>query len=510
MNKLSHPVSQYQNRPVWQKLAIAALASTVVLDGYIPPTPANAKPLLISKKNHEQGWQPALHCGRLTRTNQLVLQLDLLDKPATTYANAAYFIYARRGNQWVQVLTNTGARLITNQAGRVILTPELFPIAELQRRLGTTDLSGVELKVATLLRYDPVGGQQLQTIQFERIFRYEEIAQVTTTQIATYTGVNALEVAEATTIVTNPASPFKPQPVVAYVNQREKSQFSLAIAQKSATLSNVIARVSLKARNGQSFQQEQFIGDFRYKLKGKKQKAKFIKGLYAGDRVVVRLFTTENQLIGYSEFELLQYNTAVTLVLPDRPLEYRIVRTVYGVDRDDDFVIDRNVQVYDYFTQINQTQVFQESRVTFLSALQTVSLGLFDLPGLPAPRSNCTYPTSFISGNYTLINQVVQVFNTRLTPTLVTFPGQLVQVVNVNTSSQSTYEVNQLVTTYQQVGGNSGTTVYTSDDDRDDDKPGKRHCNQGIGNGAEGCDPGNSRPHGGSNDEGGRRPGNRR
>ncbi|MCA1995047.1 MAG: S-layer homology domain-containing protein, partial [Coleofasciculus sp. S288] len=37
----------------------------------------------------------------------------------------------------------------------------------------------------------------------------------------------------------------------------------------------------------------------------------------------------------------------------------------------------------------------------------------------------------------------------------------------------------------------------------------RRNCNQGIGNGAEGCDPGNSRPHGGSNDEGGRTPGNR-
>ncbi len=35
----------------------------------------------------------------------------------------------------------------------------------------------------------------------------------------------------------------------------------------------------------------------------------------------------------------------------------------------------------------------------------------------------------------------------------------------------------------------------------------RRNCNQGIGNGAEGCDPGNSRPHGGSNDEGGRTPG---
>jgi hypothetical protein len=35
------------------------------------------------------------------------------------------------------------------------------------------------------------------------------------------------------------------------------------------------------------------------------------------------------------------------------------------------------------------------------------------------------------------------------------------------------------------------------------------HFNQGIGNGMEGGDPGKSAPHGGSNDEGGRTPGQR-
>lgn len=45
--------------------------------------------------------------------------------------------------------------------------------------------------------------------------------------------------------------------------------------------------------------------------------------------------------------------------------------------------------------------------------------------------------------------------------------------------------------------------------DNDDKVRRRQNCNQGIGNGAEGCDPGNSRPHGGSNDEGGRTPGNR-
>lgn len=45
-----------------------------------------------------------------------------------------------------------------------------------------------------------------------------------------------------------------------------------------------------------------------------------------------------------------------------------------------------------------------------------------------------------------------------------------------------------------------------NDDDNDDDDD-RQSCNQGIGNGPEGCDPGNSSPRGGSNDETGRTPG---
>lgn len=62
--------------------------------------------------------------------------------------------------------------------------------------------------------------------------------------------------------------------------------------------------------------------------------------------------------------------------------------------------------------------------------------------------------------------------------------------------------------------GPSQTQIETGGSQRiEQQQPGRdrvrRNCNQGIGNGAEGCDPGNSRPHGGSNDEGGRTPGNR-
>jgi len=44
------------------------------------------------------------------------------------------------------------------------------------------------------------------------------------------------------------------------------------------------------------------------------------------------------------------------------------------------------------------------------------------------------------------------------------------------------------------------------DKDKDNDKD-RSECNQGVGNGSEGCDPGNSNHHNGSNDENGGTPG---
>jgi len=55
------------------------------------------------------------------------------------------------------------------------------------------------------------------------------------------------------------------------------------------------------------------------------------------------------------------------------------------------------------------------------------------------------------------------------------------------------------------VVGCAGSNDRGHDHDNDKDK-GK--CNQGVGNGPEGCDPGNSNHHNGSNDENGGTPGN--
>ncbi|MEH2262328.1 hypothetical protein [Nostoc sp.] len=71
-----------------------------------------------------------------------------------------------------------------------------------------------------------------------------------------------------------------------------KTGFSLAIWQPANNFSEVIARISVKSKSDKNYLQERFLGDYKYKIK---QKAKFVKGLKASDRIVVRLY---NRVVG--------------------------------------------------------------------------------------------------------------------------------------------------------------------------------------------------------------------
>jgi len=413
MNRFMHAYTQQLSR--WRRASLGVTAATLILGGHVLPAGlAIASPPI----QRQQGWNAVLNVARLTKARQLVVQLDILDKPVTRYANAVYQIYARQSGRWVSVYTNQGARLIQRSAGRVVLAPEVISIKTLEDQLGRKLDANQELKTVVTLRYD-MQGQREQRVLFESVQQYQAISQSSTTQL----------------VAVRPSSP-------GYSNddddrervRRGESRFSLNILQRRTTLQNVIARVSLKPLYGNGYGQERLIGDFRYKLKEKKHKAKFIKGLYAGDRVVVRLFTPQNQFIGYSEFELLAKKTAVSLVLPDRPEYYGTVRTIYGVDTNEDLRIDRNVQVYDYFTQVKRVQDYRNTNVTFLRSIQSNTLGAFTLADLPAPRSNCVYPTSFQSGSYSLLSRSIQVFGSNLSPYLVALPGQQVKVIDINTT----------------------------------------------------------------------------
>lgn len=232
----------------------------------------------------------------------------------------------------------------------------------------------------------------------------------------------------------------------------KKPGFSLAILQPSGSFEEVIARVSIKGKRGKSYLKERFLGDYKYKIQ---QKAKFVKGLKAGDRIVVRLYDNQNRFIGYSEFECLSANTAVNLILSNNPSGYKVVRTVYGLDTNFDGAIDSGSTTYDYFTQVN------EQRVTFLRSSQQVNVSQFQVEGLSAVTSRSVYPASFTQGEYALVRQSVSASSTNLASALKAAPSQLVEVNEV--SDDSTFDVSQKMMDYREVGVANGIQVKFSD-----------------------------------------------
>ncbi|MBH8563194.1 S-layer homology domain-containing protein [Nostoc sp. CENA67] len=230
--------------------------------------------------------------------------------------------------------------------------------------------------------------------------------------------------------------------------------FSLAIWQPSGNFTDVIARVSFKAKRNQAYLKERFLGDYKYKIK---HKAKFVKGLKAGDRVVVRLYDTQNRFLGYSEFECMSANTSVNLILSANPTEYQVVRTVYGIDADNDGAIDNGTTTYDYFTQVRDQQV------TFLSSSQTINVSQFQAEGLSTIATNSLYPTSFQTGKYALVRQTMSTFSYNLAEALKTEPGRLVQLIEVGDDDSSIYNLSQMMMSYRDVGVANGIQVNFSD-----------------------------------------------
>jgi len=479
------------------------------------------------------GWRTTSQVVQLVNSSQQVTHLailaDVLERPDVSYANAVYQLYAYDRGEWKEVYTSQGSRLIPLEAGAIALSPELVPIETIREALGTNDLSNVQFRSVVNCRHDIRGGARDRQTRFERTFVYRDL------EIAQFSDLSQLRTIES-------------------------SQFRLAIRQSQPNLDGVIARISLRQRYSESFVQERLIGDFRYRIN---EEAQFVEGLTAGDRVVVRLFDLQNRFIGYSEFEVLAGQSIVNLVLSDQTGRDGLVRTVYGYDRNNDNRIDTNTSYYDYFTQVRNVRNVRNSSVTYFRTTNNINVSRFQSGSLPnLSQGRCTYPSSFQSGSFATANRRVRAFSSSLSQDFFATPSTS-QTIFV--ASSSSYQVRQMISSYSYEyvtisngginticdlgcsGNDDDDYEYNDDDDNDDDddddygyddndddndddddhrgrdrdrdrdrdrgrgrdRDRRQNCNQGIGNGAEGCDPGNSRPRGGSNDEGGRRPGGR-
>ena len=99
-----------------------------------------------SKSYQIKDWNCLFKVGKLVKSNKraLILQLDILEKPDTKYANVVHTVYARQNNRWVQFYSTNGAKLIDKKSGKYFLNPEIIPLENLQR--GNIDLSEIRPK----------------------------------------------------------------------------------------------------------------------------------------------------------------------------------------------------------------------------------------------------------------------------------------------------------------------------------------------------------------------------
>ncbi|MDB9517313.1 hypothetical protein PN466_10180 [Roseofilum reptotaenium CS-1145] len=127
----------------------------------------------------QQDWTTQLRLSRLTSARQggLLIQLNVVNKPLTRYANAVYQIYALQENRWVPLYTNTGARLINNQNGSLPPMSETIPLEALRlQALGdNVNVENLELKAVVKIRYDLSMDERDLSLEIEETQAYPDI-----------------------------------------------------------------------------------------------------------------------------------------------------------------------------------------------------------------------------------------------------------------------------------------------------------------------------------------------
>ncbi|MEB3210164.1 MAG: hypothetical protein VKL39_02360 [Leptolyngbyaceae bacterium] len=336
---------------------------------------------------------------------QLAILTDILSKPQTRYANAVYQLFAYHNDRWIQVYNTTGARLISADEVEQSLPPEVIDVATirdaLRAELGQqVDVQALDFRAVVQFRYDTQEVRD-QTLQFSHLTQYSGL-----------TTFRSIRLTQFRTVFTRAQQ--------------------LRIVQNAPSQDAVIARLSVQQRINDRFLSEQFIGDFQVNLD---QSIQLVDGLTPGDRLVVRLFDLDQQLIGYSILEVQAQATDMVLVMSgDRTSG--VVRTVYGRDVNQDQTLETREIRYDYFTEISQvSRSYQRTEVQFLETTTTVSAQRFTVAGLPDPPTNCVYPASFRTGSADLVNRRLSVIQSGIAELFATAPQTLAQTVIVSATS---------------------------------------------------------------------------
>ncbi|MDX2256558.1 MAG: hypothetical protein NW214_13675 [Pseudanabaenaceae cyanobacterium bins.39] len=172
-----------------RQASLAILIATLPTLSLLPTLEAIASPLPPNAiAQIPQDWQTAVQLLRVVdnggNLSGIGILLDIANKPSTSYANAVYQLYVKKQGEWREVYTNSGARLLSRNAGKQSALIEVIPLSVLRDRISLDDIYNGELKAITSVRYDI--RNQVKDAQFvtTSIQNYIQIPTVSTSDIA--------------------------------------------------------------------------------------------------------------------------------------------------------------------------------------------------------------------------------------------------------------------------------------------------------------------------------------
>ncbi|NMF57163.1 hypothetical protein [Pseudanabaena yagii] len=193
----------------FHRTSLSVLAATLATAPFISTLEAIAAPSVPQiVAQVPQDWQTGVKLLKLLdnsgNLSSIGILFDVLNKPNTNYANVVYQLYVRRAGEWREVYTNSGARLLSKQAGKFFPPVEVISLSSLSERISLDDIYNGDLKAITSVRYDLPNGIKDARFEIEEIKSFSSITTVTASEvIARRTSTTTISNTSGNTILTD-------------------------------------------------------------------------------------------------------------------------------------------------------------------------------------------------------------------------------------------------------------------------------------------------------------------
>jgi len=172
----------------FQKTSLCLLTATLATVPLLSTLDAIAAPSVSQiVAQVPQDWQTGVQILRLLdnsgNLSSIGILLDIANKPSTTYANAVYQLYVRRAGEWREVYTNSGARLLSKNAGRQFAAVEMISLNSLSEKISLDDIYNGDLKAITSIRYDLPNGVKDTKFEIEEVKSFTSIVTASASEV---------------------------------------------------------------------------------------------------------------------------------------------------------------------------------------------------------------------------------------------------------------------------------------------------------------------------------------